>query len=252
MALALVLALARAREEPPLSVLKVQALFYYLDRAKSKFERLAVGMMTWVNAFSKLNPALASMVIFGIVIYAACMCARFLMWIVMVLLDFAVGTQIFEALIDLMEGLNKRVLSALPGLNGILGLLMVFSIVLGWLNITTNIIVNSRLSRINSNKMSTILYHRSKMIGALPKGKYGHLRRSDDDLNGNDSSASSCAICLGCFGEEDGIRILPNCRHYFHISCIDRWLLPCTVNNSSCPLCRATIISSGLQSSEVQ
>lgn len=249
MALALVQALARAQDEPPVLVRKAQALFHYLDCAKSKFERLTVGLMNGVNAFSKLKPVLVSIVSYGILIYAVSfMAARFMIGIVLPLLDLAAGNYVFEAL---RGGLNKRVLHGLPVLNGLLGLLMGFSIMLGWINIIVNINVYSRHSRINPNEMSA-LYRRSKMIRELPKCKYGSLTRRSDDVNMNDSS-NSCAICLGCIVEEEEVRILPNCRHYFHIPCIDRWLLPCTVNNSSCPLCRATIIiSNGLHSSQAQ
>nr|ABK26878.1 unknown [Picea sitchensis] len=198
-------------------------------------------MLNGVRAFSKLNPALAL-----IAIYALCTGAGFILWIAMGFLDLAAGTRVLVAAIHVMEGLNEHVLPALQLLNGSLALLMGFFILLGRIHININ--VNSNRSRPNPNKMST-LSCRSKMIGALPKGKYGCLRRSDD-ANRNDSSSSSCAICLGGIGEEDGVRILPNCRHYFHISCIDRWLLPCTVNNSSCPLCRATVI--GLHSSQAK
>jgi len=237
--LVLVLAQARAREEhPPLTVVKVQALFHYLDCAKRKFERLAVGMMNGVNAFSTLNPAFALMVICGIVIYAFSLTARFMMWIVMAFFHLAARNHVFKALIHLTEGLNNRLLPSFPGLNG-LGLLVGFSILLGCVHVTINVIsVNPRRSRNNPKHIGAILSRRSKMIGALPKTKYGCLRRRSDDANRNDS----CAICLGCIGEEDGVRILPNCRHYFHISCIDCWLLPCTINNSSCPLCRTTVI----------
>lgn len=252
MALQLVLALTearvRAREQPLLPVLKVQAFLHYLDCAKNKFERLAVGIMNLVKAFPKFNPALASMVIYGVVIYAVYMCASFMLWIVMTLLDLEVGNHIFKALIHLMEGLSKPCLPALPSLNGLLGFLVGFSLVLCWLTIVTNNTANSRGTSFYQYKMNNILSRRSRMIAALPKGKYGRLRKSGDDINRNDS----CAICLGCIGEEEEVRILPGCRHYFHIFCIDRWLLPFTVNNSSCPLCRATVINCVLCSSQAQ
>lgn len=259
MALALLQALVRLRareqdQEPPILVRKVEALFHYLDCLKGKFQRLAVGLMNGANAFSKLNPTLVLIVIYGILIYAVVfMASRFMMWIVMPLLDLAAGNYVFETLTG---GLNKRFRRGFPVLNGLLGLLMGFSILLGWINIIVNINAYNRHCRIDSNEMTT-LYRRSKMIRALPKGNYSSLRRiSELDVNRNDSdsdsSSSSCAICLGCIGEEEQVRILPNCRHYFHIPCIDRWLLPCTVNNSSCPLCRATVISNGLHSSEAQ
>jgi len=223
-----------ALAEPALSVRKVEALFHFWDSAKSKFQRLRLHMLNCVRAFSKLNPVLAS-----IAIYALCTGAGFILLMAMGFLDLAAGTHVLEALLIVMEGLNEHVLPTLQFLNGLLALFVGFSILLGGIDIS--IIVNSSRSRINPYTTASTLSCRSMMISALPKGKYGCLRKSDS-VNMNGSSSSSCVICLGCIGEEDGVRILPNCRHYFHISCIDRWLLPCTVNNSSCPLCRATVL----------
>ncbi|XP_051149631.1 RING-H2 finger protein ATL47-like [Andrographis paniculata] len=50
-----------------------------------------------------------------------------------------------------------------------------------------------------------------------------------------------CAVCLCEFSEQDKLRLLPICSHAFHIDCIDTWLL----SNSTCPLCRAVILSQG-------
>ncbi|KAJ7970877.1 RING-H2 finger protein [Quillaja saponaria] len=52
---------------------------------------------------------------------------------------------------------------------------------------------------------------------------------------------SDCAVCLCEFSEKDELRLLPICSHAFHIHCIDTWLL----SNSTCPLCRGTLISPG-------
>ncbi|KAL4318768.1 hypothetical protein GQ457_18G011410 [Hibiscus cannabinus] len=48
-----------------------------------------------------------------------------------------------------------------------------------------------------------------------------------------------CAVCLCEFEQEDKLRLLPNCSHAFHMECIDTWLL----SHSTCPLCRATLLS---------
>ncbi|XP_073137762.1 RING-H2 finger protein ATL66-like [Henckelia pumila] len=45
---------------------------------------------------------------------------------------------------------------------------------------------------------------------------------------------AECCICLGIYGDEDEVKILPQCRHCFHKECVDEWLK----NQSSCPLCR--------------
>ncbi|CAH8831311.1 unnamed protein product [Trichobilharzia szidati] len=46
-----------------------------------------------------------------------------------------------------------------------------------------------------------------------------------------------CAICIEAFRPLDNIRILP-CRHYFHKTCIDPWLL----EQRSCPMCKLDIL----------
>jgi len=134
-----------ALAQPPLSVRKVQALFHFLDSAKVKFERLTVRMLNGVRAFSKLNPALAS-----IAIYAICTGAGFILWIAMGFLDLAAGTRVLEAAIYATEGLNEHVLPALQLLNGVLALLVGFFILLGRIQININ--VNNNRSRPNSNR----------------------------------------------------------------------------------------------------
>ncbi|XP_019055211.1 PREDICTED: NEP1-interacting protein 1-like [Nelumbo nucifera] len=47
----------------------------------------------------------------------------------------------------------------------------------------------------------------------------------------------SCTICLQDFKEGDHARKLPNCRHFFHLLCIDGWL----VRHGSCPICRTDV-----------
>ncbi|KAK4713897.1 hypothetical protein R3W88_019804 [Solanum pinnatisectum] len=38
-----------------------------------------------------------------------------------------------------------------------------------------------------------------------------------------------CAVCLCEFSDKDKLKLLPTCRHAFHINCIDTWLsLPST------------------------
>jgi E3 ubiquitin-protein ligase ATL6/9/15/31/42/55 len=46
-----------------------------------------------------------------------------------------------------------------------------------------------------------------------------------------------CAICLGEFTEEEMLRLLPGCRHVFHVECIDTWLS----SHITCPVCRADL-----------
>lgn len=46
-----------------------------------------------------------------------------------------------------------------------------------------------------------------------------------------------CVICQKKFRDEQLVRLLPDCDHIFHISCIDRWL----TDHKSCPSCRADL-----------
>ncbi|XP_024987897.1 RING-H2 finger protein ATL52-like [Cynara cardunculus var. scolymus] len=45
----------------------------------------------------------------------------------------------------------------------------------------------------------------------------------------------TCVVCLGKFEENEEVRIMPECAHVFHVSCIDMWLF----SHTNCPLCRA-------------
>ncbi|RWR93169.1 zinc finger protein [Cinnamomum micranthum f. kanehirae] len=45
-----------------------------------------------------------------------------------------------------------------------------------------------------------------------------------------------CSICLCEYREAEMLRMLPDCRHSFHLSCVDAWLRL----NASCPVCRRT------------
>ncbi|KZV52704.1 ring finger protein [Dorcoceras hygrometricum] len=44
-----------------------------------------------------------------------------------------------------------------------------------------------------------------------------------------------CSVCLSALEDGERARLLPNCKHTFHIDCIDKWL----GSNSTCPICRA-------------
>ncbi|KAG4400461.1 hypothetical protein GLYMA_07G062800v4 [Glycine max] len=45
---------------------------------------------------------------------------------------------------------------------------------------------------------------------------------------------STCSICLCEYKDSEMLRMMPECRHYFHLCCLDPWLKL----NGSCPVCR--------------
>uniref|UniRef100_A0A2C9V3L6 RING-type domain-containing protein n=1 Tax=Manihot esculenta TaxID=3983 RepID=A0A2C9V3L6_MANES len=51
------------------------------------------------------------------------------------------------------------------------------------------------------------------------------------------SNAQRCPVCLTEYRHEDIVRILPYCGHFFHMTCIDIWLL----QHSTCPVCRISL-----------
>ncbi|GLU21583.1 hypothetical protein SLE2022_377150 [Rubroshorea leprosula] len=72
------------------------------------------------------------------------------------------------------------------------------------------------------------------LIDALPVFLYKEIMGLKEPFD--------CAVCLCEFSEQDKLRLLPMCSHAFHIHCIDTWLL----SNSTCPLCRGTLLTSEL------
>ncbi|CAO2190249.1 unnamed protein product [Urochloa humidicola] len=71
-------------------------------------------------------------------------------------------------------------------------------------------------------------------IRRIPTFRY----RSHDDAAKKKQQQQECAVCLGDFGDGERLRLLPPCRHAFHIDCIDAWLHA----TATCPLCRAAVV----------
>jgi E3 ubiquitin-protein ligase ATL6/9/15/31/42/55 len=64
------------------------------------------------------------------------------------------------------------------------------------------------------------------VIESLPFFRFSSLEGSKEGLE--------CAVCLSKFEDIEMLRLLPKCKHAFHIACIDSWL----EKHSSCPICR--------------
>ncbi|EFJ16768.1 hypothetical protein SELMODRAFT_59303, partial [Selaginella moellendorffii] len=47
---------------------------------------------------------------------------------------------------------------------------------------------------------------------------------------------TACAICLADYREAEMLRVLPDCRHVFHVQCIDSWMRL----QATCPMCRTS------------
>ena len=56
----------------------------------------------------------------------------------------------------------------------------------------------------------------------------------------------TCCICYEEYQAGDPLRVLPHCRHEFHVECLDQWAYTFErkAESPSCPLCRAPTASS--------
>ncbi|XP_059637396.1 RING-H2 finger protein ATL43 [Cornus florida] len=64
------------------------------------------------------------------------------------------------------------------------------------------------------------------VVDLLPIFRFKSLRGQKDGLE--------CAVCLNRFEPMEVLRLLPKCKHAFHVECVDTWLDA----HSTCPLCR--------------
>uniref|UniRef100_A0A5B7C3I5 Putative RING-H2 finger protein ATL80 n=1 Tax=Davidia involucrata TaxID=16924 RepID=A0A5B7C3I5_DAVIN len=71
---------------------------------------------------------------------------------------------------------------------------------------------------------------KKKIIQSIPKFTY--------DSAAKGKFPAECAICLAEYAEGEEIRVLPQCGHGFHVTCVDMWL----GSHSSCPSCRQILV----------
>lgn len=69
--------------------------------------------------------------------------------------------------------------------------------------------------------------------------KLGKSKKIDESLYNNKLLNETCFICIDEYKKSELLRTLPNCNHYFHKKCIDKWLIK---YKSSCPVCRNLLI----------
>ncbi|KAI8018756.1 RING-H2 finger protein ATL8 [Camellia lanceoleosa] len=89
-----------------------------------------------------------------------------------------------------------------------------------------------RASTVSSNAASNKGL-KKKILQSLPKFTYDSSAAAATKLGG-----AECAICLEKYADGDEIRVLPQCGHGFHVTCIDTWL----GSHSSCPSCRQIFV----------
>ncbi|KAF7148179.1 hypothetical protein RHSIM_Rhsim03G0086300 [Rhododendron simsii] len=70
-----------------------------------------------------------------------------------------------------------------------------------------------------------------KLLETIPVVSYSGLE--------SDVERAECAICLGELEDGESVRLLPNCRHAFHVACVDRWF----VGHTNCPVCRSLVVA---------
>ncbi|XP_078532989.1 RING finger protein 150 [Lissotriton helveticus] len=69
---------------------------------------------------------------------------------------------------------------------------------------------------------------------AISKLQIRTIRKGDKET---ESDFDNCAVCIEGYKPNDVVRILP-CRHLFHRSCVDPWLL----DHRTCPMCKMNIL----------
>lgn len=89
-----------------------------------------------------------------------------------------------------------------------------------------HLINQNPLNQGTTRSRSIVFGVEKKVIETLPFFKFSSLKGSKQGLE--------CTVCLSKFEDEETLRLLPKCKHAFHMSCIDKWL----ESHSTCPLCR--------------
>ncbi|KAK8565755.1 hypothetical protein V6N13_020835 [Hibiscus sabdariffa] len=68
------------------------------------------------------------------------------------------------------------------------------------------------------------------IINSYPKFQFNKESAAAGSCNLN----TTCSICLCEYKDSEMLRMMPECRHHFHLLCVDAWLKL----NGSCPVCR--------------
>ncbi|XP_051209211.1 RING-H2 finger protein ATL67-like [Lolium perenne] len=71
------------------------------------------------------------------------------------------------------------------------------------------------------------------VIASYPKAPFSRAASNADASN-----ETACPICLCEYRDGEMQRAMPDCRHRFHLMCLDAWLR----RSASCPVCRSSPI----------
>ncbi|KAJ9539203.1 hypothetical protein OSB04_031936 [Centaurea solstitialis] len=101
-------------------------------------------------------------------------------------------------------------------------------------NDTTGVIILPNIFFVDENNndndedQNAVVGLDQSVINSYPKFPF-----SKEIGNGMDSI---CSICLCDYKESEMMRMLPDCKHCFHLICVDAWLKM----NATCPVCRSS------------
>ncbi|XP_051121196.1 RING-H2 finger protein ATL39-like [Andrographis paniculata] len=105
-------------------------------------------------------------------------------------------------------------------------------------------LICARIIRFNASRGSLFRLHTSDPT-ALERGRHGvdplvvanFPTKRYRELCFPVEENAQCTVCLSEYHDEDALRILPFCGHFFHPSCIDAWLQ----QHFTCPVCRISL-----------
>lgn len=133
---------------------------------------------------------------------------------------------------------GKIMLSAIIVLFFVVILMFTLHIYARWYLLRARRRRHSRVGRRNSRRTQFVFYRANtastrgldaRVLKSLPVFTFSSETHPD--------SALECAVCLSEFEENEAGRVLPKCKHSFHLECIDMWFH----SHSTCPLCRTSV-----------
>ncbi|KAE8660491.1 RING-H2 finger protein ATL68 [Hibiscus syriacus] len=91
-------------------------------------------------------------------------------------------------------------------------------------------IILPRVVFIDEDDKNVVVGLDEAIINSYPKFQFSKEAVAVGSTNAN----TTCSICLCEYRDLEMLRMMPECRHCFHVSCLDAWLKL----NGSCPICR--------------